>query len=371
MAAPYAWDVETDTDHDGPDGADVYASMSPGEAAAELVELLTFLKHSGKLPAIYASQIAWFASRAGAVDATLAKMGLPPGRQSGAYSRKFDRAIDIDLATEHEWYEVGVPTYGKYDGTRSITQLKVINPHDVLAAEFNTPAARAKLAAATLPSNFEGHPVRAAAGGDHVFPFSLYLDGVAFANRDSILGVHLWSVATGLRVCIAVILKSQVCRCGCRGWCTMYPLWSWLYWSVLALARGIYPCRRHDLREFCDVPSDGARSIVAGTPLGSKGACTMIKGDWAEYVTSVGFFSWSASEPLHACPLCASPKTDFLSMGGFTVDEMPFLCTDYAEYAAACARAEILVTVRNAAELVSITRQLTWGKSEKRSRPYT
>ena len=365
MAAPYAWDVETDTDHDGPDGADVYASMSPGEAAAELVELLTFLKHSGKLPAIYASQIAWFASRAGAVDATLAKMGLPPGRQSGAYSRKFDRAIDIDLATEHEWYEVGVPTYGKYDGTRSITQLKVINPHDVLAAEFNTPAARAKLAAATLPSNFEGHPVRAAAGGDHVFPFSLYLDGVAFANRDSILGVHLWSVATGLRVCIAVILKSQVCRCGCRGWCTMYPLWSWLYWSVLALARGIYPCRRHDLREFCDVPSDGARSIVAGTPLGSKGACTMIKGDWAEYVTSVGFFSWSASEPLHACPLCASPKTDFLSMGGFTVDEMPFLCTDYAEYAAACARAEIRVTVRNAAELVSITRQLTWDKSEK------
>ena len=169
MAAPYAWEVESDSEHDGPDGGDVYACMSAEDAAAELVELRTFLKHSGKLPAIYASQIAWFASRAGAVDATLAKMGLPPGRQSGAYSRKLDRAIDIDLATEHEWYEVGVPTYGKYEGVRSITQLKVINPHDVLAAEFNTPAARAKLAAATLPPSCEGHPARAAAGGDHVF----------------------------------------------------------------------------------------------------------------------------------------------------------------------------------------------------------
>ena len=66
------------------------------------------------------------------------KNGAPPGRQSGAYSRKFDRAIDIDLATEHEWYEVGGPTYGRYDGVRSITQLKGINRHDVLAAEFNT-----------------------------------------------------------------------------------------------------------------------------------------------------------------------------------------------------------------------------------------
>ena len=77
MAAPYAWEVESDSEHDVPDGGDVYACMSAEDAAAELVELLTFLKHSGKLPAIYASQIAWFASRAGAVDATLAKMGLP------------------------------------------------------------------------------------------------------------------------------------------------------------------------------------------------------------------------------------------------------------------------------------------------------
>ena len=77
MAAPYAWEVESDSEHDGPDGGDVHACMSAEDAAAELVELLTFLKHSGKLPAIYASQIAWFASRAGAVDATLANMGLP------------------------------------------------------------------------------------------------------------------------------------------------------------------------------------------------------------------------------------------------------------------------------------------------------
>ncbi len=82
--APYAWEVESDSEHDGPDGGDVYACMSAEDAAAELVQLLAFLKHSGKLPAIYASQIARFASRAGAVDATtlaqmLAKAAIAAG----------------------------------------------------------------------------------------------------------------------------------------------------------------------------------------------------------------------------------------------------------------------------------------------------
>lgn len=57
-------------------------------------------------------------------------------------------------------------------------------------------------------------------------------------REDSFVGVFIYNLITGVRHMTTVLLKSMLCRCGCRGWCTYYPVFLMMAWSFKALATG-------------------------------------------------------------------------------------------------------------------------------------
>ena len=98
------------------------------------------------------------------------------------------------------------------------------------------------IAERALPRLYFRHAVVANAPADcPVFPLAIYLDGVSFTRNDTVLGIWLVCLLTNRRWLLMAIRKSDTCKCGCRGWCSLHPLFSVLAWSSVALAEGAHP----------------------------------------------------------------------------------------------------------------------------------
>ena len=72
-----------------------------------------------------------------------------------------------------------------------------------------------------------------------VCPLALYLDGIKFMRAidpraDTVVAITMYNVMTMKRHLIAVISKREVCRCGCRGWCSYYVIFRYVAWSLAA-----------------------------------------------------------------------------------------------------------------------------------------
>ena len=98
----------------------------------------------------------------------------------------------------------------------------------------------------------------------------------------------------------AAIRRRNLCRCGCRGWCSLWVLLQMTAWSIEALAKGVWPSCRHDGSAWRD--SDSERASKAGQPVQLKAAVIYIKGDWAEYAHTFAFPAWS--DGLRPCWAC-------------------------------------------------------------------
>ena len=90
------------------------------------------------------------------------------------------------------------------------------------------------------------HPLVMASEPGTVWPFSLYLDAVPFSKLDSLLGFFLVNEVNGARHLLGTLRKSSVCRCGCKAWCSLWPVLRFLWWSVAACMSGRFPSERHD-----------------------------------------------------------------------------------------------------------------------------
>ena len=140
-----------------------------------------------------------------------------------------------------------------------------------------------------LPDAYFQHKAYLDAPADTpVYPLVVYLDGVKFQRVDGVLGVWIYNLVTGLRQLLVVVRKSQLCACGCRGWCTVFALLLMLNWSFLHMKRGQRPDARHDHAEWF-MPSDHARAAMAGTLLNWIGAVIFLKVDMMEFVSTFGF----------------------------------------------------------------------------------
>jgi hypothetical protein len=80
------------------------------------------------------ASLRFFAGAGGCVG--LMGLGLAPGKQTGKYQAQVDKFLGVDLSTEHEWYKLEVPGYDKYNATRSMVELDVLNVHEMLCDEF-------------------------------------------------------------------------------------------------------------------------------------------------------------------------------------------------------------------------------------------
>ena len=311
-----AWEAELPRRDDGGSNEELedYDNISQCEAAIQLFNYVVDLKLDGKVNATQACILSFWACRSGATG-LIEKLGRPPGKQSGSYSSHFDSIVlpkDDDI--HKSLCSVSVPGHRRSDATRCVTNVDVLYPLDLIATEFYLDPAKAKadvamaLAEDRLPSSYLLHPVVAGADeSEVVLPYGRYLDKVPFQRTDSCLGWWLYNVLSGTRHLIAVLRASEMCKCGCRGHCSLYPMWSFFSWAFGALARGVHPEGRHDKKPFRK--GEMYINMQANKPLGFKVAVIFVKMDMGEYPT-LGLASCASKSP---CPLCWCTKQDWTS----------------------------------------------------------
>ncbi|CAE7238530.1 unnamed protein product [Symbiodinium sp. CCMP2592] len=123
---------------------------------------------------------------------------------------------------------------------------------------------------------------------EHIVPLSVYFDGVQYSKNENFLGL------------------SELCGCGCRGWCSVFPL--------LEAFKQDLTAKHADLR----LP------IID------------FKADWAALVEIAALRTWSHS--LHACPCCLVKKSEMDNLEGFTARTCAFPLFDEKKYEATLAK---------------------------------
>ena len=358
-AAPAGWDDEADVEFD-------YNSVTKEQAGEEFVNFLVELKVKGSLSAKQACCLAWWAGKAGCHGEAI-NMGRRPDLQSGQYSRHFDKWAECSPRALNA-YKVPLGRRVRHDATRVWQPLPMVPPHEALGEELSKSgeadaALRAAIRNGTLPNRYLSHPgVRdhldpEAPKQDLVHPFCLYLDGVKYSRHDTVLGVVAYFLLTQQRHLIWCIRKSEVCNCGCRGTCSLRPMWEAIAWSCKAMLKGRHPTERHDRAPWG--AEDASRAPVAGELLGFKAMCLFLKADWSEFVCSCGFPSWGHN--MSPCPFCNATKEQLADVRGFSPLGMPHARKLHEHLARAALACEI-IRVLNAEQIRKLRANMIFEK---------
>ena len=159
-----------------------------------------------------------------------------PGIPSGHHHGHLDHVLPAGKADGAYFYKLTVPTCMKNDIGRAERPFTKMVPHeqtdeDMKRAYWEHPSVAAHSTAATP-----------------VHPVSIFIDGVPYSHTDGAIGSGFVNCLTGRRYLSAVIRKNTVCTCGCRGWCSMIPIFCFIRWSLGTMAAGRFPsARRHTL----------------------------------------------------------------------------------------------------------------------------
>ena len=336
-------------DSDNEDDRPWHERCTAEEAGDELNHFLIQLKHQGLLSAKQACMLAWWAQRAGAQGDLF--ISYPPGRQSGQYSPHFDAALRKRLSSDDSggFYTVTAPVCRRSDGSRVKQGILVYPPHEILLAEAERETARDELATALangeLPPDYFEHPAYVDAQSTDadvpVYPLALYVDGVAFTRTDKIIGIWVENLATRLRSLCVALRHSTLCKCGCRGNCTLYVIMEFLRWSIESMAKGTMPSCRHDNSEW--LASDSARAAKAGQQLTHRGCVLLLKCDMMEFVTTFGLPSWKTHRS--PCPQCWCTVENMGHLAGLSALGLPWEEKSLADYEQACRDCEIWVHI--------------------------
>jgi hypothetical protein len=335
-------------------------------AGMEFVRFVLNLFYTSALSAKVFCNLMWLAARAGISEA--AEYGLKPGSPSGHYFRKVKSVLRWH---KHKKFMVmHVPGQGKHDLERTIQTVHVQPGHEQLIDDYkaNLETCERNLAQLKadnqLPPSYWHHPVvQGAALALLVFPIAIYLDGVPYSLTDSVVGIWLISLIDSRRYLIAVIRKRILCKCGCKGWCTLWHFFAMLHWDLQAGARGQYAAERYDGPWWSG--SDDARMARASQPFGFKLALMYIKGDWMELGVSIGLPTWADS--LRPCFCCNAYFDNLFDTTGMTIDDFIWLINDDNAYFEAASKCEIIVALRNAEDMSSIVQFLRYDKRKQGS----
>ena len=142
----------------------------------------------------------------------------------------------------------------------------------------------------------------------------------------------------------------------------MAPIWESVAWGIRATIANKSPDVRHDGKAWRD--SDSDRLAVANMPLGFLGVPLFVKGDWAEYVQSLGVATWSSY--ISSCPLCHTVSGDLYIATELSPLGPPGERKTLDTFEAACSSCEIK-RVLDAAEVELVNDHLFFDKSDKGS----
>jgi len=286
-------DNEDDVFFDSSDGlSDSDTEDIPPTPDEQFMDKLLSLYLVNKLSSRDACELAFWASEGGIGEAS--RYGLAPGDPSdGHYSRKLKRAMGF--TDRHDLLPVEVPGHVKRLQGRTKHDIVIMPLHEQIASDLKAnESCRFRLDEMLrdkeLPPVYYEHPLVTSCTTDEaILPIGLYLDGVPWSQSDGVLGFWGINLVSGRRYLWGVLKKSKVCQCGCRGWCSLYHYFEVARWSLESLFSGQYPIKRYDNKEF--PMNDPFRVGLSGKPMGIRAACIYVKGDWAEYSTTLGFMS--------------------------------------------------------------------------------
>ena len=202
-----------------------------------------------------------------------------------------------------------MPVEGKLDQYRSHQEIEVKLPHEQMWKEeqmlpFQTPAEIEEL------DVFKLHPAYMALPDNekqYARPVSIYLDVAKYTRRNNFWGIYIRNLRTRFEHLFAVFRKEDLCRCGCRGWDSFYPVFQVLVWSLNCGTAGDWPTRRHDDGEF-QSPRDNWRSTRPSMgPMGIHLIVCELRGDWPAMNLILGQRGWK--HLISPCPLCKVRKT--------------------------------------------------------------
>lgn len=123
--------------------------------------------------------------------------------------------------------------------------------------------------------------------GVKTFLVAIHLDGIAFAKRDGVLGIFMYNMVNkGRRRLIAAVRKYQMCRCGCRGYCTSFHAFLCIRWCIETMADVTNPLSRHDGWPFWLEEVD--RIAIAGMAMVSAFIVILVERDLGRVWPNVG-----------------------------------------------------------------------------------
>ena len=217
---------------------------------------------------------------------------------------------------------------------------------------------------------FSSHPavVGRRRGDPPVIPWALYLDGIRFTKQagsgraQSLLAFTAYNLLSMKRHLICVINKRWLCPCGCRaGACTLWSVFWFLRWAVEAAEAGQRPELQHD--------ATSPFGELAGSYLAARFILVLIKGDWVEYISSLGFPSFSSI--FYPCLFCGATRD--------SLHEYEDLCLESdawgvpPDYSVACSACEIIIRITSEAErqMVLVVGGLHYDKRARGARGRT
>lgn len=339
-----------DVDFDDPESVAAFLEAQTTEDCVDcFAQYLIELKRERVLSAKQACILAYWAHRSG-IDGMTRKLAFAPGKASvGHYSRHWDAALHEAEGDEH-YMKLRIPLTNRSDFSRTLADVPVVPPHVGLSEELHmNPDIKLRCQdnefVRSLPRIYHEHPaVRTARPSEPVLALSLYVDGVQFSRTDSVIGFFCYNIASGIRHLCATLRKSELCSCGCRGWCSIFPILAMLRWSVVAMLSG-----RHPDAMPCGSDWDDEHVIeksFAGQRLGWTGAVLFMKADWSENVTTMGMPSWSAED--NCCPMCRCSRHDWDQFQGLSPNSVPWAEKTTQDFENACIDCEFFRDVTDA-----------------------
>jgi len=271
-----------------------------------------------------------------------------PGHQSGKYAQHIDAKLRTRLKNFRS-HKLKVPLHKRRTLGRKVYDVPVLAPYEELEDEVSkdltfTSDLHDAIQTRQLPQLYFDHPVVTQHADEEVVPIGLFTDGVEFQKKDTCIAIWLYTLITKVRHLLIVFKKSQLCKCGCRGWCSVWVALDYLRYCLLALADGVFPLHpygREDIAHF--------NYERAGSALLHKYCLVEIKTDWAEHGTTLALATWANS--LFPCVHCNVEKWAMCCITSQCAVELPWEATSMADYDAACARAETPVTLASRDDL--------------------
>lgn len=211
---------------------------------------------------------------------------------------------------------------------------------------------------------YKAHPIVRSAKRKPL-PLSVYLDGVQFISQsagrsEAVLGLWLENLISSRRHFICGLKAADFCRCGCRSWCTLQPVFQRIEWMVHAMQCGKVPVSNPDNTRF----TPDREGMRVGAPLTRPAVLVWVKGDWAEHVHSLGLSSWSSEYA--PCQYCSMSKTEINEKGHLMCSEVPgWPLRTAADYDRACRSCEIDVYLASDADTKRLSSVLKWSRDKK------